>query len=106
MVLQAISKGTCIFTENLFEMRYKHIPELIKMGARIKVKDRVAVVDGTDKLYGAEVDCHDLRGGAALAIAGLVAEGYTTLNNIRHIDRGYYKLEESLSSLGADIKRI
>ncbi len=106
MVLQAISKGTCIFTENLFEMRYKHIPELIKMGARIKVKDRVAVVDGTDKLYGAEVDCHDLRGGAALTIAGLVAEGYTTLNNIRHIDRGYYKLEESLSSLGANIKRI
>lgn len=106
MALQSVSKGTCIFTENLFEMRYKHVPELIKMGAKIKIKDRVAIVNGVDKLYGAEVNCYDLRGGAALTLAGLVAEGYTTLNDIRHIDRGYYKLEDALSSLGADIKRL
>ena len=106
MALQTVSKGTCIFTENLFEMRYKHVPELIKMGAKIKIKDRVAIVDGVDRLYGAEVNCYDLRGGAALTLAGLVADGYTTLNDIRHIDRGYYKLEEALSSLGADIKRL
>ena len=106
MVLQTISKGTCIFTENLFEMRYKHVPELIKMGANIRLKDRVAIVDGVEKLYGAEVNCYDLRGGAALTIAGLVAEGYTTVNDVRHIDRGYYKFEDTLSMLGADIKRF
>ncbi len=106
MALQTISKGSCIFTENLFEMRYKHVPELIKMGADIKVKDRVAIVSGVEKLYGADITCCDLRGGAALTIAGLVAEGYTTLNDVRHIDRGYFKLEETLSSLGADIKRL
>lgn len=106
MVLSTISEGTCVFTENLFESRYKHVPELIKMGAKIKVKDRVAIVDGVEKLFGAEVEVHDLRGGAALTIAGLVAEGYTTVNDIRHIDRGYYKLEDTLSSLGADIKRL
>jgi len=106
MALQTVSKGSCIFTENLFEMRYKHVPELIKMGAKIRIKDRVAIVDGVDRLYGAEVNCCDLRGGAALALAGLVAYGYTTLNDIRHIDRGYYSLESDLSSLGADIKRL
>ncbi len=106
MTLQTISKGTCVFSENLFEMRYKHVPELIKMGADIRLKDRVAIVNGVDKLYGAEVKCCDLRGGAALTIAGLVAEGYTTVNDIRHIDRGYYKLEDTLSMLGADIKRF
>ncbi len=106
MVLQTISEGTCVFTENLFEMRYKHVPELIKMGAKIRVKDRVAVVDGVESLSGAEVSAGDLRGGAALTIAGLIADGYTTVNDIKHIDRGYYKLEDDLSCLGADIKRL
>ena len=106
MVLQTVSKGTCVFTENLFEMRYKHVPELIKMGADIKVKGRVAVVNGVESLYGAEVTAGDLRGGAALTIAGLIAEGYTLVNDVRHIDRGYYHLESSLSKLGADIKRL
>lgn len=106
MVMSTVCDGTCVFTENLFEMRYKHVSELIKMGAKIKVKDRVAVVDGVEKLFGATVTAHDLRGGAALTIAGLIAEGYTTVDDVRHIDRGYFRLEEALSSLGADIKRL
>ena len=106
MVMQTVSKGTCIVSENLFETRYKHVPELIKMGADIVVKGKLAVVKGVEQLYGAEVTSHDLRGGAALTIAGLVAKGYTTLSDVYHIDRGYYKLEKALSKLGADIKRI
>ena len=106
LVMQTISNGTCVISENLFETRFKHVPELIKMGADIVVKGRVAVVKGVEKLYGAEVTSHDLRGGAALTIAGLVAKGYTTINDVHHIDRGYYKLEQSFESLGADIKRI
>ena len=106
MVLQAISKGTCVIVENLFETRFKHVAELVKMGADITVRNRMAIVNGVDKLFGAEVQSYDLRGGAALTIAGLCAYGYTTVNNVEHIDRGYYKLEEAFSSLGADIKRI
>lgn len=106
LVMQTISNGTCVISENLFETRFKHVPELIKMGADIVVKGRVAVVKGVENLYGAEVTSHDLRGGAALTIAGLVAKGYTTINDVHHIDRGYYKLEQSFESLGADIKRI
>ena len=105
VALQSISRGTSVMVENLFETRYKHIPELVKMGARITVKDRTAIIRGVEKLYGAEVNASDLRGGAALVMAGLVAEGYTTVNKVNHIDRGYYKLDEMLSSLGAEITR-
>ena len=103
--LQTISKGTSMIVENLFETRFKHVPELIKMGAKINLKDRTAVVHGVDRLYGAEVNASDLRGGASLVMAGLVAEGYTTINNVHHIDRGYYKFDETLQNLGADIIR-
>ena len=106
MVLQTVSQGTCIITENLFETRYKHVPELIKMGADITIQDRIAIVTGVPKLYGAEVSCYDLRAGAALTIAGLCAEGRTIVNNVHNIDRGYEKLENALSTLGADIKRV
>lgn len=106
MALQCISDGTCMIVENLFEARFKHIPELIKMGGDISFRDRVCVVRGRDKLYGADVWASDLRGGAALILAGLVAEGYTTISNIELVDRGYYKFEEKLTSLGLDIKRI
>lgn len=106
LVLQTISKGTSIVVENLFETRFKNVPELVKMGANIIVKDRTAVVTGVEKLYGASVIATDLRGGVGLVLAGLVAEGYTTVNQIHHIDRGYYKLEEELTKLGADIKRV
>ncbi len=106
LVLQTISQGTCVVAENLFETRFKHVPELVKMGADVVVKGKIAVVRGVSKLYGAEVTCHDLRGGAALTIAGLVASGYTTVNDVSHIDRGYYKLEQDFCKLGANIKRI
>ena len=106
LALQSVSNGTSVITENVFETRFKLVPELIKMGANVTVKDRTAVVFGTDKLYGAEVTATDLRGGAALVMAGLAAEGYTIINNISHIDRGYSKLEETLTALNADIERI
>ncbi len=105
LALQTASKGTSIIVENLFETRFKHVPELVKMGANIMVKDRAAVITGVEKLYGASVNATDLRGGVGLVIAGLVAEGYTTVNNANHIDRGYYQLEKQLSNLGAEIVR-
>ena len=76
------------------------------MGAQIVVKDRYAIVRGVQKLYGCQVSAYDLRGGAALVLAGLVADGTTVVNNVRHIDRGYFQLEEALSSLGGCIKRV
>ena len=105
MVLQCISSGTCLITENLFETRFKHVPELIKMGADITIKDRMAIVVGTKKLFGAEVYCSDLRAGAALTLAGIVAEGQTIVHNVNNIDRGYDHLEKALMSVGADIHR-
>lgn len=106
LVTQTISDGTCIITENLFETRFKHVPELVKMGANVVTRDRMAIVTGVQKLYGADLNCFDLRGGAALTIAGMVAEGKTIINDVHNIDRGYEALEEVFASLGADIKRI
>ncbi|MFQ6724531.1 MAG: UDP-N-acetylglucosamine 1-carboxyvinyltransferase [Clostridia bacterium] len=106
MSLQAVSNGVSIICENVFENRYKHAKELIKMGANIILRDRVAVVKGVDELNGAPVDASDLRAGAGLVLAGLKAKGYTTINNVYHIDRGYEHFENILTSLGADIKRI
>ena len=104
--LASVCDGNTILVENLFENRFKHIPELSKMGANITIKDRTAIIEGTCELYGASVEASDLRGGIALVMAGLGASGYTTISNIELIDRGYYKIEEKLSSIGADIKRI
>jgi len=101
-----IAKGTTIITENLFESRFNHVPELIKMGAKIDVLDGSVVVHGVPDLYGAEVEAPDLRGGAALIMAGLGANGYTTVKNIDVVDRGYFKLEQTLNLIGADITRI
>ncbi len=106
MVLQCVSKGTCVITENLFETRFKHVQELVKMGADISVQDRNAIVFGVPRLYGAEINCTDLRAGAALTIAGLKAEGQTLIHNVHHIDRGYDHLEDAFRKLGAEIKRI
>ncbi len=105
LVLQTISNGVCLVVENLFETRLKHVPELIKMGANVLVKDRIALVSGVKELYGTEVCCTDLRAGAALTIAGMVAKGQTTLSNIHIIDRGYDHIENAFNELGADIKR-
>ncbi len=106
LVLECLSVGSSVITENLFEMRFKTVPELTKMGANIVVKGKSAFVKGVNKLYGADVYATDLRGGVSLVLAGLKAEGYTTVNDIEHIERGYYNLEMKLTSLGADIKKI
>lgn len=100
------AKGTSVFVENIFENRYKHVGELSKMGADIKVEGKVAIVEGVDKLYGTTVSATDLRGGAALVLAGLAADGITTVTNIKHIDRGYEEIENVLSSVGGKISRI
>lgn len=105
LTLQTISKGTSVISENLFETRYKICTELIKMGADITLKDKTAIVKGVSKLYGASVVASDLRGGAGLVLAGLNAEGYTNIQDIYHIDRGYYHIENDLSKLGAKIIR-
>ncbi len=103
--LATVANGTGVIVENIFESRFKHIPELLRMGARIRTEGRVAVVEGVERLYGAEVVSPDLRGGAALVLAGLCAVGETTVKNIKYIDRGYEDFEENLCSLNADIKR-
>lgn len=103
--LQSVSNGICMVIENMFETRYKFVPELVKMGAGITVRDRMAIVRGVQRLSGAEVLVHDLRGGAALVLAGLNAHGTTTIHNVPLIDRGYYNLETKLQALGADIRR-
>lgn len=104
--LLSTSKGTSIVVENLFETRFKHIPELIKMGADITVKDKLAIINGVERLSGAEVMATDLRAGAGLVLAGLNASGYTIVDNISYINRGYENLAEELNSLNANIKII
>lgn len=105
LALQTISDGISVITENLFDSRFKHVPELVKMGAKITTRDRVAVVRGVEYLHGAKVNAEDLRGGAALVLAGLVARGETVVENIHYIERGYECLEQKLSMLGAQIER-
>ncbi len=100
------AKGTSIITETIFENRFLHVGELLRFGADITVKGRTAIIKGVKKLYGAEVTCPDLRGGAALVMAALIAEGESLVHDIYHIDRGYEKFEEKLSSLGARIERV
>lgn len=104
--LASVLDGNTIIVENLFENRFNHVPELVKMGAKITVKDRSCIIEGQKELFGANVDAPDLRGGASLVLAGLVATGYTTISNVELIDRGYYKMEEKLAQLGANIVRI
>lgn len=100
------ARGTSVIVENLFETRYKQVPEFIKMGADIKVSGKTAIVRGVDRLYGAEMTAKDLRGGAGLVIAGLKAEGVSIISNIYHIDRGYENIEKVLQNLGAKIERV
>lgn len=105
MAMQTISSGTSVITENIFETRFKQVPELIKMGAKIGVSGRSAFVRGVRYLAGADVSAEDLRGGASLVLAGLCAEGKSVIHNIHHIDRGYEEWEVQLTNLGADIVR-
>ena len=99
------SAGSTVFVENIFENRYRHVDELARMGAEVRVAGRVAVVTGREHLHGARVKCTDLRAGAALVIAGLQADGLTRISRIEHIDRGYESIERDLSVLGAHVRR-
>ena len=98
--------GTTVFVETIFENRFRHVSELTRMGADIRVEGRVAVVCGVPQLHGAPVEAADLRGGAALLVAALGAEGESRIGGLRHIDRGYDRIEEALSDLGASIRRV
>lgn len=104
MALCATLPGTSIFVETVFENRYRHVAELVRLGARINVEGRVAVIEGVDRLSGAELEATDLRGGAALLTAGLFAEGVTKIGKACYIYRGYEDLEARLRSVGADIR--
>ncbi len=104
--LATVAKGTSIVVENVFENRFMHVGDLNRLGANVIVKDRTAIIKGVDALYGAKVSARDLRGGAALVMAGLKANGETLIDNVSFIDRGYEHLETMLSALGADIKRV
>ncbi|MCX7284314.1 MAG: UDP-N-acetylglucosamine 1-carboxyvinyltransferase [Novosphingobium sp.] len=106
MAMLCLAKGSSVLTETIFENRYMHVPELNRMGARIETKGRTAVVHGVDKLTGAEVMATDLRASMSLVIAGLAAEGETQVHRLYHLDRGYERLEEKLSLMGAEIERV
>lgn len=106
MALMCLAKGVSIIKETVFENRFLHVAELNRMGANIVIDGRKAIVYGVEKLTGAEVMVSDLRAGAALVLAGLVAEGITKVSHIYHLDRGYENLVEKLSNLGAKIKRV
>ena len=103
--LLSIVPGKSLIAESIWESRHKHIDELKKMGATIKVEGRTAIIEGQEKLVGARVIATDLRAGAAMVIAGLVANGITEILEIEHIDRGYPHIENKFSALGADITR-
>jgi len=104
--LLALSEGTSTVTESIFENRFKYVDELSRMGASIKVEGNVAIIEGVNGLTGATISAPDLRAGAALVVAGLVADGYTTIDSIRYIERGYECFEDKLNALGASMEKI
>jgi UDP-N-acetylglucosamine 1-carboxyvinyltransferase len=106
MALNCVAEGASTITETIFENRFMHVNELLRLGARIEVDGRVAVVQGVAKLSGAAVMATDLRASAGLVIAALVAEGETVVDRIYHLDRGYDRMEAKLRALGADIERV
>lgn len=105
MAVLTKAQGTSVIVENIFENRYRHVDELVRMGADIKVEGKVAVVEGVKRLFGTNVIATDLRGGAALIIAALAADGETVLSNVKLVDRGYEDIEKQLGSVGARICR-
>ena len=106
MAMLCLAQGASVLTETIFENRYMHVPELARMGANIEVHGRTAVVRGVERLTGAPVMATDLRASMSLIIAGLVAKGETHVQRVYHLDRGYERLEEKLSAVGADIERV
>ena len=103
--LLTTARGTSIIQETIFEQRFKHLDEIRRMGARVRVAERMALIEGVPQLYGAPVTATDLRAGAALIIAGLMAKGVTEIYEPEYIDRGYEHIEQKLCSLGATISR-
>jgi UDP-N-acetylglucosamine 1-carboxyvinyltransferase len=106
MAMTTVSHGTSVVSETVFENRFMHVDELKRMGANIKIDGRSAVVEGLTTLTGCQVKATDLRAGAALVLAGLVAKGETEVGYLHHIDRGYDDLVKKLCDVGADIKRV
>ena len=106
MALNAVAEGTAVVTETVFENRFMHVPELKRMGASIRLNGRTATISGVPHLTGASVMATDLRASAGLILAGLAAAGETEIGRVYHVDRGYERIEEKLSLLGADIQRI
>ncbi len=106
MVLNVIGTGSSLVTETIFENRFMHVNELVRLGAKIQVDGKSALIEGVERLSGATVMATDLRASASLVIAGLVAEGETTVDRIYHLDRGYDRMEEKLRGVGADIERV
>jgi UDP-N-acetylglucosamine 1-carboxyvinyltransferase len=106
MVLMCVAEGTSVISENIFENRFMHVPELHRLGADITINGPTAVVKGVRKLSGAQVMATDLRASASLILAGLRADGKTNVSRVYHLDRGYERLEKKLRQLGADIRRV
>ena len=106
MAMLCMADGASMLTETIFENRYMHVPELARMGADITVSGRTAVVRGVDRMVGAPVMATDLRASMSLILAGLAAEGETSVARVYHLDRGYERLEEKLSAVGADVERV
>jgi UDP-N-acetylglucosamine 1-carboxyvinyltransferase len=106
MVLMSLARGLSVITETIFENRFIHVSELLRMGANIRIKGNTAIIQGVDHLSGAPVMATDLRASASLVLAGLVAEGVTEVSRVYHLDRGYEGLDQKLARLGANIKRI
>jgi len=106
VALMSKAEGNSIAVETIFENRFMYVPELIRMGANIKIDGRSAVIEGKEMLNGAKVKATDLRAGASLILAGMVSEGITNITDIYHIDRGYDGIDKKLKSLGANIERV
>ena len=106
LAVSCVARGTSVIVENVFENRFAHVADLCRMGANIRVSGRTAVVQGVETLGGMRVTARDLRGGAALVLAGLRAQGDTIVERAELIDRGYAHLENTLTALGAKIERI
>ena len=106
MALNCVAEGVGVISETIFENRFMHVNELLRLGADIQVDGHTAIVRGVERLSGAPVMATDLRASASLILAGLVAQGDTTIDRIYHLDRGYENIEQKLSALGARIRRI
>jgi len=106
MVLMTQASGTSIITETIFDRRFSHVNELLRLGANIELRGDKAIVKGKTPLSGAEVMATDLRASASLILAGLIARGETVINDVEHLDRGYERIEDKLKRLGASIERL